>query len=290
MGRKRLPRPVVSLVLLLSTTLAVAARYPGEKSVPGEGIVVEVDRNQGTVLVDHGPIGGMLASARTAFPAEDVSLLEGIKVGDHIEFVVALGMAARDIPTIIELHVRPTWSLDVVRSLHPPAWFLGALLVALLLVQSFWILRELRRARARDRTLLARHENLRRSLSVGLCQLAQGLGAVADRLRSETPPAQPASPPEPAAAARPTGDGVDSLPLVVVQRGENETYQHLNERLDASRVRVIWDRRRADRRTRSASTLLERRRRERRRPPPMTWAALRYLVAERGGPHVIEVR
>jgi hypothetical protein len=288
MGRNGLAHPVVQLAFLLSATLAVAAPDAGERPVPTEGIVVEVDRIRGTVLVDHGPIGGLLASARTEFPAEDVGLLEGVKAGDHIGFAVASGMTGHGILTITELHVQPR-GLDLGRRFPSPAGFVAALLAATLLVQSVWILRELRRARARDWKLLEEHEDLRRSLGVGLGQLAQGLGAVADRLRSGMTAAQPTSPPGPAAAGRPTADSVDTVPLVVVQRGESETYRQLSERLDPARVRMIWDRRLADRRTGSALTSPERRRRERRQAPPVTWAPWRYLVTERGGRHLTVV-
>jgi hypothetical protein len=285
MGRNRLAPAVVQLAVLLATGLAVAAPDPGETPVPAEGIVVRVDRVQATVLVDHGPIEGLLASARTEFPVEDVGLLEGIQAGDHIRFVVAPGSAGHVILTITELNVRPTWRLYLVGLLPPPARVLGALFAAVLLIQWVWMLRELRQSRAGVRTLREGQEELRRSLAVGLSQLARGLGAVADRLRLEMSPAQRSSPPGPAYAARPTADDVDLLPLVVVQRGENGIFRHLSERLDPARVRVIWDRRRADRRTDPALTLLERRRRERRRSPPATWAALRYLVSERDARH-----
>jgi Cu/Ag efflux protein CusF len=289
MRANRLARALVQLAFLLSATLVVAATDPGERPVPADGVVVEVDRTRGTVLVDHGAIEGLLPSARTEFPAEDVGLLEGVGAGDHIRFAVAPGAAGHGILTITELHVRPASRLDFVRRLPLAGLFVGALLAAALLVQSVWILRELRRTRERDRALFEEHGELRRSLVVGLNQLAQGLSAVADRLRWEMARVHPGSAPAPATPARPTADSVDASPLVVVEREEIETYRLLKERLGPARVRIIWDRRRADRRTGSAFSSLERRRRERRRTPPVTWAALRYLVAERAERHLTVV-
>jgi hypothetical protein len=64
MERKRLALPVVQTSLLV-TSLAVSAPHSGETPVPADGIVAKVARVQATVLVDHGPIEGLLASERT---------------------------------------------------------------------------------------------------------------------------------------------------------------------------------------------------------------------------------
>jgi Cu/Ag efflux protein CusF len=273
------------LLVLLSATLVVGATDPQDTPIRAEGVVVGVDRSRGTVLVDHGTIEGLLRSARTEFPAEDVAILENVRAGDHIRFAVAPGSAGHGLLTITELHVQPTSRLDAVRLLPLAGLVTGTLLAAALVVLSIWIVRQLRRIRERDRTLLEQHGELRRSLTVGLNELTQGLAAVAGRLQSDMARVRQGAAPAPRPARSPV-DRLDSLALVVVERGATETYGLLKERLGSTRARVIWDRRRADRRTRAALTSPDRRRRERRRSPPVTWEALGYLVAERAERHL----
>jgi hypothetical protein len=79
--------------------------------------------------------------------------------------------------------------------------------------------------------------------------------------------------------------------LVVVRRGETETFRLLQERLEARGLaRVVWDRRGSDRRRRGDQVAGDRRRADRRAPAPVTWAGLGYAVAEWRGPRLRIVR
>lgn len=72
--------------------------------------------------------------------------------------------------------------------------------------------------------------------------------------------------------------------LVVVGRGHLSRFEFLRRHLEEpGLVEVIWDRRLRERRHQTRPLALERRRGERRQPLPLTWTALNFLVAPRGG-------
>ncbi len=76
--------------------------------------------------------------------------------------------------------------------------------------------------------------------------------------------------------------------LAIVAREHASVYETLKETFEApsrpdTRVRVLWDRREADRRQHRAPVTAELRQQERRRRPPETWATLGFMfVAEEG--------
>lgn len=54
--------------------------------IVGEGVVTAIDRNAGTVTLDHGPIAAINWSAMTMRFNADAALLEGVAVGDRVSF------------------------------------------------------------------------------------------------------------------------------------------------------------------------------------------------------------
>jgi hypothetical protein len=67
--------------------------------------------------------------------------------------------------------------------------------------------------------------------------------------------------------------------LTVVQRGDAGTFRALEEEFAREPVRIIWDRRTAERR-RARKSLPERRQSERRREPPTTWTDSGFVIVE----------
>jgi hypothetical protein len=75
--------------------------------------------------------------------------------------------------------------------------------------------------------------------------------------------------------------------LVIVRRGETNTYAHLSNRLSdpfqrpgtRPPVEVMWDRRQAERRAHARPVAVDRRSGDRRQPAPETWTTFGFVVA-----------
>lgn len=79
-------------------TLAQAA-----KTHEGQGTVISIDAAKGQVVIDHGPIEGMMDAMVMGFPVADPKLLEGVAEGDGVRFM----LRASD-STIVEMVVDPS--------------------------------------------------------------------------------------------------------------------------------------------------------------------------------------
>ena len=78
-------RHLVSTALLVYLCLALV-QAQAQSRFTGEGRVVAVDAAQGTVTLDHGPIPGLMAAMRMAFPVQPVERLQELQVGDTVRF------------------------------------------------------------------------------------------------------------------------------------------------------------------------------------------------------------
>jgi Cu/Ag efflux protein CusF len=54
----------------------------------GKGVVTKVDLKIGSVEMDHEEIKDLMPAMRMEFYVSDKKMLDGLKVGDHVEFVV----------------------------------------------------------------------------------------------------------------------------------------------------------------------------------------------------------
>jgi len=71
--------------------------------------------------------------------------------------------------------------------------------------------------------------------------------------------------------------------FVIVKRGALSTFRFLEQSCkDIAELRVIWDRRSADRRGDVESVVGDRRVGDRRRPAPHSWTAADHVLAEAG--------
>ncbi len=89
---------LLSLVLFFSLCLA-ADRVQAQSRMDGVGRVLAVDEANGTLSVDHGPMGAM-PPMRMRLPVHNLEALKGIKVGDVIHFVLEVQNDALGVTSI----------------------------------------------------------------------------------------------------------------------------------------------------------------------------------------------
>ena len=71
------------------------------------------------------------------------------------------------------------------------------------------------------------------------------------------------------------------MALIIVRRGDRERFRFLQDTYHSlSSVRVIWDRRRQERRRQTASVAADRRCGERRATQPSTWERMGFIYLE----------
>jgi thiol-disulfide isomerase/thioredoxin len=73
----------------------------------GEGKVVAVDRAQGMVTLNHGPIQGLMPAMQMAFPVQQIELLQGLHVGETVRFSLQARGAEWVVATIEPAGDRP---------------------------------------------------------------------------------------------------------------------------------------------------------------------------------------
>jgi Cu/Ag efflux protein CusF len=277
--RRRSPRVAGQAALLglglLGAALSLALSYDGR------GRVVTVDPARATLTVDHEPIPGLLGATRSRFPVAAPALLESVRAGDPVRFVLTASEGSHGLLTVTSLAAEPAggpaWPWLVLALVL--ALLLGAVVVGVGVVLWRQILALQRRVLALDheagiqRRLIGETQDGVRQFAHALDQIATTLltGYVQDlqrRLAAGIP------------AARSPGE--EAAPLVVVQRGRGEIFRAAEGGAGASRVRVIWDRRREERRSGRRVVTHERRHAERRAAPPDTWTRLGFMVVDAG--------
>jgi hypothetical protein len=65
---------------------------------------------------------------------------------------------------------------------------------------------------------------------------------------------------------------------MIVRRGANPRFEALTQKTKELKVEVMWDRRKAERRSDAAKVESDRRREDRRRTPPYTWDVADFVV------------
>lgn len=101
-----------AVAIAMASTALVAApamAHPGETHAPvpqsaeGEGVVTALDAHAATITLDHGPIASLGWPAMTmTFPLHSASLLDGVRVGARVHFVL---MNNNGRPMVSEIHV-----------------------------------------------------------------------------------------------------------------------------------------------------------------------------------------
>jgi copper binding protein CusF len=283
------------LVLVSSVVIALLVATPVAAQWTTLGRVVALDPVRPAVTLDHGPIGDLLPPSRTEFPVSRAELLGGVVVGDVVRATLATDAASHGVLAVTRLEPDVPHRAGGRDGLLTAMIAIGAAALAGLL--ALWLqtrrLRRsvaeagralddgLRRQAAAQRKLNADVEAATHALQEIVRTLASQLAAATSRVRLVRASRETAE-----AAAGPEG-----VALFVVRAGDVDTYRMLSERLAREGPgRVIWDRRRRDRRTAGSRVPQERRRRERRGEPAPTWTTLGYVAvspaAGRRFPHV----
>jgi hypothetical protein len=254
-------------------------------SYQGQGRVVAVDAGPGTLTVDHAAVPGLLGATRSRFPVAAPALLETVRPGDRVRFVLTASEGSHGLLTVTSLAADPAsgpaWPWLVLAVVLTLA--LGAAVVGVGVVLRREIQALQRRVMALDheagiqRRLIGEVQDGVRQFAHSLDQIATALltGYVQDlqrRVAAGVPAARPAAGGEPPAA------------LVVVQRGRSEIFRAAEGGDAAPRGLVIWDRRRGERRTGRRVVAHERRHAERRAAPPDTWTRLGFMVVDAAAP------
>ncbi len=284
------PRPrhaVPALAGLLGCLwLGLAAAAPA--SFDGQGRVVAVDPGSGTVTLDHAAIPGLLPATRSRFPVSPPAILARLRPGDRVRFLLAASEESHGLLTVSSLLPEAaggrTWAGLLVPVLGGVA-AVAAVVAAAVAVALWRDLRALhRRVVALDheagmvRRVLGEVQDDSRQVAGALDQIAHTLlvGYVQDLKRRLAGAART----EGAPAA---GGGERGSRLVIVQRGRTDVFRAMDENAAGPGIRVIWDRRRTERRMSRRSVALEHRLGERRGAPPETWASLGFLVIPDAG-------
>lgn len=69
-------------------TAAPTAVIPKDGSYNAKGVVTKIDLAGGTIEIDHEEITGLMPKMIMEFHTRDKALLNGIKIGDKVEFVL----------------------------------------------------------------------------------------------------------------------------------------------------------------------------------------------------------
>lgn len=75
----------LAIFALMSLFVGVAC---AGKTGEGEGEVLDVNPENGSVLIHHGEIANMMGEMTMEFTVDDKSLLNGLKEGDRIRFTL----------------------------------------------------------------------------------------------------------------------------------------------------------------------------------------------------------
>jgi Cu/Ag efflux protein CusF len=81
--RMRVKRCLIAFAGLWFAALSLAAT-----TGDGEGTVIDVDRDGGSILIDHGQIGSIMGPMTMSFSVDDKSLLAGVRPGDNVQFTM----------------------------------------------------------------------------------------------------------------------------------------------------------------------------------------------------------
>lgn len=75
-------------VIVLSLLAALNAPTWADAAADGEGEVLDLNRTDGAILIQHGEIPNMMGPMTMEFSVVNKSLLEGINVGDRVTFSI----------------------------------------------------------------------------------------------------------------------------------------------------------------------------------------------------------
>ncbi len=288
-------RPVVGVLLLTLVTPWVIPRdVAGQARFEGDGRVVAVDGVRGTVTLDHDGIAGLMPAARTEFQAEPPDLVRRARVGELVRFSLGALEGSHGLLAVVGLTPSapaPPPSPEP-RAASIPLWVLLVTLATVLASAAGvgWVLWRVWHATQQQLRTTARAQE---ALRADLHEVARTLDDITEavrekylrelRRRLEAVQAARAD-----TSHHDEAGGGSAAHLVVVSRQATglvqttELVRVFQERLGApGLLRIIRDRRTAERRAAYQAILTERRRGQRRNPPPGTWETLGFVLVPR---------
>ena len=285
--------PALRIALGLALGLWVAGPAGAGPSFDGQGRIIAVDPARSTVTIEHGGIPGLLPAAQSEFPAQNASVVQGVRPGDRVRFTLGATDESHGLLTVLNLtpeSAAGTGWLD--RLLASAAAALALLTLAAVAAVGVLLWRKLhslqRRVVALDHEV-GMLQGLGADTQDGVRQIARALDEAAtalrvgyvQELRRRLVPAASATKTETAGDKESGAAAVGAL--VVVQRGRGDVYRAVEGGAAGPGLAVIWDRRRSERRRGARRPAgHERRRTERRGAPPETWTRLGFQLVPGG--------
>lgn len=100
------PTPTASATPKASASpTATAAKVSGNtklKNYDGRGVVKKIDAENSSIVIDHEDIGDYMIAMEMPFPVADRKILNGLKVGDRVTFVLETGVGVERIIKIVK--------------------------------------------------------------------------------------------------------------------------------------------------------------------------------------------
>ena len=82
------PKPAATKATSTSPTPVPTSSLPTNGDYDGKGVVTKINLELGSVEMDHEEIKGVMPPMRMEFYVSDKKMLDGLKVGDKIDFVL----------------------------------------------------------------------------------------------------------------------------------------------------------------------------------------------------------
>jgi len=74
------------IVLAVLAMSSCKGGRPAVKMYDGVGVIVSIDRDRGTITIDHQDIAGYMTAMTMSFKARRPSLLDNLEPGNRVEF------------------------------------------------------------------------------------------------------------------------------------------------------------------------------------------------------------
>ncbi|TFG93983.1 MAG: copper-binding protein [Myxococcales bacterium] len=88
--------------IAVSIALFGCGGEPPGSAKPGHGVVRGLDAQAAVVTIEHGAIPDLMMAMTMPFPVDDPAILEGVAIGDEIDFLVK-----RDGERFVVTQIRP---------------------------------------------------------------------------------------------------------------------------------------------------------------------------------------
>lgn len=81
-------KPPTDMAMPVTPSVAVSPQLPMNGDFPATGAITKINRELGSVELDHDDIPGLMPPMRMEFYVTDKKMLDGLKVGDRVDFTL----------------------------------------------------------------------------------------------------------------------------------------------------------------------------------------------------------